>query len=797
VSSRFVVADPARNMLIGCAVLGVLFSLDGCGRNLSDEAPDRSRTLVAYRISPEQEAPFFEKDGSLGAVWNAWKTRPLSFAYLHPGLGSKARSDSVSEPFKDQFDAQVQAMAAYGDRGLFLRFDVIDDDYPGDAAFRTSWANDNVELMIDDFAAESLYARPGIHLPFGGHELTKSNVQIQYSMGGSAPATHIRVNRYDTTRNLAAIQTGTFLERSYPLADARDSLGIIVRTSFYKSSMRRQQEWFIPWPQVGFKGTHTRPSQGSSRAMVINYNDFDTLFLRAGVKSIKKLTWGDRGNPYDAGRQNVWGNLQFGPWLTGPGYTVFVNDTVSGSVDTFRIQARQAVEDDQYCDGYMQDRLSQGSMDLSCLFENGTARLFLQDKEILCFAATTSRPVLSLVARNATLRVSSVSVASKIRPLMYEGFSADQFPKWYVQSGSWNTMKDRFGQTVLGAKPNSDTSCAISCGKAFWRDYRMQVAIRAPRERVAGISIVLKDDGSGAELSYDPATDRTQVVRTTNAGETTHRLSLHSLVPDEWYKLWLAKVGDTLSAGIGHTELLRIRDTSASCGNVRLSASKAGNLSMETVFFDDIFVDYGTHQSETEPESLVYKFDDKEQFTTDLCDWFASQCKCSLVGMGFLLEFDNQEQRLNHLLYKEEISTSGIRVKMGDFRYGERNLAFADTGSFAMIIGLAKDPTAPHKSFYARLHATGIDIVEGGRVLFSRAVQLKNLESAELRFDDNQTKVLVDGLQVLAWSGIPRPCVGHPFVGFEGRTAQKIQLDRIAITGRPRLGDGRAMFFNR
>jgi hypothetical protein len=345
-----------------------------CGIAPSADSGDiaKSRTLIAYKISPEMEQAFFSDSQNISPFWKLWGQKQLSYALLTPYLDIKpeVKKEEESQIFKSEFDVQMIAQAAYGDKGIYFLFDVIDDDFPGDSAYSIAWANDNVEIMLDDYSMEQLYENPSLHFPFlkgQQAELTKSNIQIQYSCGGRSPASTVKVSLYDTVNNKPVIEINTFPCKTYTLQKARDSIGIILKCKFL-NDMRREQEWFIPWSKAGFRGLGKCPSQGASKALVLNYNDFDTLGATDGLNACKKLTWGGRGNPYGANQKNVWGNLLFGPSVIDHDYSFAVlnnNNAQANSYSLSPLNTGQFKYDNWYYDALVIDKSVSNNIDIS------------------------------------------------------------------------------------------------------------------------------------------------------------------------------------------------------------------------------------------------------------------------------------------------------------------------------------------------------------------------------------------------------------------------------------------------
>lgn len=278
------------------------------------------RTLTAYRLPSSMETSFSAFDGNLSPFWNEWQIQSIECPLLQPF--HEKESSSSENPMEERnqfhgpFDAQMTVRAAYGENGLYLLFDVIDDEFPGPRS-RFSWANDAVDFFLDRHSPEELYGDTAKYFFLKGSEaeLTQSQIQFQHSFAEpeSRDSVNIVIPRSDFKLEEYTGSAGVaFLSRRIAVDDSGNAEGIRVET-VVNNEMRVAQEWFIPWSMI--RKEKGPPERGESMSLSMAYNDMDSdnsLMVGKGGILPKKVSWDGFRSPYDRGRDTTWGRLRFG-----------------------------------------------------------------------------------------------------------------------------------------------------------------------------------------------------------------------------------------------------------------------------------------------------------------------------------------------------------------------------------------------------------------------------------------------------------------------------------------------------
>lgn len=241
--------------------------------------------LIAYGLSPAQEATFAAVANAPAAFWSA-ATGTLDTAVLCAGK----HGDGPAMP-----DQTLTVRAAYSRAGLYLLFTLLDDDAAATA---------EVDFHIAREGSDALWlGAPRDHFTVLQSSLALSEMQYQAAFGpADKPAAYFACN----------IPSPWFMaRREETFARAFERYGIVIR--HVTTGDTRGMEWFIPWRFVGKPGAWTQPPQGTWLALALGLN------IGTGEQSIK-LRWPSGtdvwAHPHARGpHPSPWGDLLLGPQL--------------------------------------------------------------------------------------------------------------------------------------------------------------------------------------------------------------------------------------------------------------------------------------------------------------------------------------------------------------------------------------------------------------------------------------------------------------------------------------------------
>ncbi len=259
------------------------------------EAP--GPVLVAYALTAEQEKGF-AVDGRMSPFWSLFG----------PGRSSvtlTARDHLVPSEGAQQApagSAQVTVRAARSRAGLYLLFEVEDDDFVAPRGLE-----DSLDFHLARLSSGEVWkADPAaVFVKRESWAMLLCGDQFQLSMGNAQHPPTTLFRNYPDPWDVARAEDD--------LAAALQRYGIAVDVGPLQAAPR-QVEWFIPWDSVGTGGPMAEPATGRCLALSLGYNDHaaheDGGFAR--------LRWPNRVDPWgqagDKGpHPSPWGDLQMGP----------------------------------------------------------------------------------------------------------------------------------------------------------------------------------------------------------------------------------------------------------------------------------------------------------------------------------------------------------------------------------------------------------------------------------------------------------------------------------------------------
>jgi hypothetical protein len=274
--------------------------------------PDIYDTVcVTYRLDAAQEAQFSATDGQLAPFWGVWdslnaSTLTRDYILMDPAHHAQPGRDYYTGPE----DNSLYIRAAYGQQGLYLLVEMVDDDFIDRRDTNDDTLHqDVIELYLDTLSSREIVAGGDIFVGLYSSTLTFTTLQFVVSVGNTRTYDDFRVSYYDDALWSWTDNWPTFSE-------ALATYGGMAFDFVTVSATRKAQEWFMPWSWAGNGGIPAgQPAEGKMMALAGGCHDMDM----AQNDTICSLKWKNGANPWVAG--DNWGDLEVGPMLS-PGSTV-------------------------------------------------------------------------------------------------------------------------------------------------------------------------------------------------------------------------------------------------------------------------------------------------------------------------------------------------------------------------------------------------------------------------------------------------------------------------------------------
>lgn len=260
--------------------------------------------LVAYALTPDQEALFSHTDGVISAFWSEWDGS-RDYIALRPPVHCWPERCS----FTDTADAFVVVRAAASPMGLYLWVRATDDSWLQSPTYQLSAPHDLVTMLVAEESAEAIDTCSDCLIGLYASAISYTTSIVSVSMGQPAAAGHIYLQYYDNLQ-----RWGT---ESYAPAGVWALYGIAFEQT-ESGAWTRELEMMLPWRFVG-RGFEEGTVLSRKRiAFTIGYDDADSAYQSDAA------LWWMRGSPeHDA--QGVpmgyWGDLltaddvpAAGPW---------------------------------------------------------------------------------------------------------------------------------------------------------------------------------------------------------------------------------------------------------------------------------------------------------------------------------------------------------------------------------------------------------------------------------------------------------------------------------------------------
>ncbi len=278
----------------------------------------RDSVLVAYGLTAAQEKSFTVRDGQLSPFWRLFDDQK---DYIQMTQRKNAADDAAFN-FVLTHDCNMTVRAAYGADGIYLLFNINDDN---DVAWPNKFAGteneqfylefDAVDLVIDSRSVQEICKPENrdffVSRAFG---LTFTTRQYQIACGTQAERP-LGFKR-------ALPDPFDFYGTYHTFEEAKARFGIQVenvKTGYFDKA----QEWFIPWHEYG-GGFTSEPGAGTRMGFSPGFNDRDAgehfppgVTSSGGrVKASNGLRWIGKSNPWGSNRPPYnWGEIELGEML--------------------------------------------------------------------------------------------------------------------------------------------------------------------------------------------------------------------------------------------------------------------------------------------------------------------------------------------------------------------------------------------------------------------------------------------------------------------------------------------------
>ncbi len=293
------------------------------GKNIESASPDPDDSvLVAYGLTPEMEKQFSDNDNKVSEFWNMFdESKDCIRMTARRNATEGATFNGVLS-----HDCNMDVRAAYGADGIYLLFEINDDN---DVAWPNRFAGteneqfylsfDAVDVIIDSRSIENICRPENLDMFISkSYGLTSSTIQYQIACGTEKE----RPSGFHRTKP----DPWDMFPVYFTFSDARAQLGLQIeniKTDYYY----KVQEWFIPWSEYG-KGFSGEPDAGTRFGFACGFNDRDegehfppgVTTSGGSVPASNSIRWIGKSDPWGSGPSGSkppygWGEIEIGPLL--------------------------------------------------------------------------------------------------------------------------------------------------------------------------------------------------------------------------------------------------------------------------------------------------------------------------------------------------------------------------------------------------------------------------------------------------------------------------------------------------
>jgi hypothetical protein len=258
--------------------------------------------LLAYWLTPSEEAQFSASDGAVSAFWGAWAGRDSML--LDPVTASFYGRDQWSA----DDDARVTVKVAGGREGLYLAV-AVEDEIWIDTAVAGGEA-EQLRVYVDSLSSSDIAECTDCLLGFYDATLTYTTEQLRMSLGGEVQLPDaLELWRYEPDMMcLPCHNLVSFASASESCCITMEAVAL-ARTKLLEARLA----WALFSVRgaacgAGSGGLGTVPAAGSRQALCLTYADLDSVGQLPGtswLSSTGKDPW--------FGDALYWGDIEFGP----------------------------------------------------------------------------------------------------------------------------------------------------------------------------------------------------------------------------------------------------------------------------------------------------------------------------------------------------------------------------------------------------------------------------------------------------------------------------------------------------
>jgi hypothetical protein len=290
------------------------------GQGSATQPNPADSVLVAYALTGDQESQFTAFPKTISPFWQTISERQLD--HISMSARSHGSRDATFNPVITH-DCNMTVWAAYGADGLYLLFDINDDN---DVPWPNEWTGtaneqfyihyDAVDVLIDGHSIKEITDPENKHWFLSrSFALTHTTRQYQVASGTrqEKPTGFVR----------STPDPWDMHGRFVTFEEAEKFHGIQIKLVKTKP-FHKAQEWFIPWQEIGH-GLREEPPAGTRFAFTAGFNDRDAgEHMEPGVtssggsiKASNAIRWIGRTDPWSSGPANgtppyAWGEIELG-----------------------------------------------------------------------------------------------------------------------------------------------------------------------------------------------------------------------------------------------------------------------------------------------------------------------------------------------------------------------------------------------------------------------------------------------------------------------------------------------------
>lgn len=190
--------------------------------------------------------------------------------------------------------------------------------------------------------------------------------------------------------------------------------------------------------------------------------------------------------------------------------------------------------------------------------------------------------------------------------------------RWSEISGFW-TVEIHNTKSLVG-RSGGDGCALFTIGENFWRDYRIEMAIKPSGKKEIGVGFYFQDEKNYYLFKWSSNQNKNegfkQLVRIENGIETMLYKQDGGFQSDVWYKISINLLNGKMVGYIDETEVFNVEDHAFVDGKIAFRTN-----SQKDQRFDDILIAPTDSLAVKKRRDFSYNFEIRERAAIDLCDW--------------------------------------------------------------------------------------------------------------------------------------------------------------------------------